>query len=189
MAAGVATNSKGTSCLYPQWRADRHPGRQPHFAHGGSSLYEFGPDGKFIRQIGKQVYGFLAAQQVRVDKNDNIWVVDRYCSMVIQLRAGRPRVMLLRRSRVRRCAVFADTGRGNPPGAGRRATCSSYPPMWPGNGQGNILSLTASAMPCVAKFTRDGVFVKAGLAQRQRRQPVQYARMAWRRTRAAMSMS
>ena len=79
MAAGVATNSKGHVFVYTR---NGEPtvtlGGSRTFAHGGSSLYEFGPDGKFIRQIGKQVYGFLAAQQVRVDKSDNIWVVDRY---------------------------------------------------------------------------------------------------------------
>ena len=86
MAAGVATDSKGHVFVYTR---NGEPtvtlAGSRTFAHGGSSLYEFGPDGKFIRQIGKQVYGFLAAQQVRVDKNDNIWVVDRYSSMVIKL--------------------------------------------------------------------------------------------------------
>src|SRR5689334_6881728 len=68
MAAGVATNSKGHVFVYTR---NGEPtvtlGGSRAFAHGGSSLYEFAPDGKFIRQIGKQVYGFLAAQQVRVD--------------------------------------------------------------------------------------------------------------------------
>src|SRR6201990_2295569 len=85
-AAGVATNSKGNVFVYTR---NGEPtitlGGSRAFAHGGFSLYDFAPDGKFIRQIGKQVYGFLAAQQVRVDKNDNIWVVDRYSSMVIKL--------------------------------------------------------------------------------------------------------
>src|SRR6478735_7986911 len=85
MAAGVATNSKGNVFVYTR---NGEPtitlGGSRAFAHGGSSLYEFAPDGKFIRQIGKQAYGFLAAQQVRVDKNDNIWVVDRYSSMVMK---------------------------------------------------------------------------------------------------------
>ena len=87
MAAGVATNSKGNVFVYTR---NGDPtitlGGSRTFAHGGSSLYEFAPDGKFIRQIGKQVYGFLAAQQVRVDKSDNIWVVDRYSSMVMTTR-------------------------------------------------------------------------------------------------------
>ena len=90
MAAGVATNSKGNVFVYTR---NGDPtvtlSGSRTFAHGGSSLYEFAPDGKFVRQIGKQVYGFLAAQQVRVDKSDNIWVVDRYSSMVMKFAHGR----------------------------------------------------------------------------------------------------
>ncbi len=86
MAAGVATNSKGHVFVYTR---NTDPimvlGGSRAFAHGGSSLYEFAPGGKFVRQIGKQIYGFLAAQQVRVDPHDNIWVVDRYSDMVIKL--------------------------------------------------------------------------------------------------------
>src|SRR5471032_124787 len=96
MAAGVATNSKGNVFVYTR---NGEPtvsiGGSRSFAHGGSSLYEFAPDGKFIRQIGKQVYGFLAAQQVRVDSHDNIWVVDRYSSMVMKFAPDGRQIMLL----------------------------------------------------------------------------------------------
>ena len=57
MAAGVATNSKGHVFVYTR---NTDPivaiGASRAFAHGGSSLYEFGPDGKFVRQIGRQIY-------------------------------------------------------------------------------------------------------------------------------------
>src|ERR1051325_11411352 len=70
MAAGVATNSKGNVLVYHR---NGDPtitlGGSRAFAHGGSSLYEFGPDGKYIRQIGKQVYGFLAAQFLRSEEH------------------------------------------------------------------------------------------------------------------------
>ena len=55
MAAGVATNSKGDVFVYTR---NGEPtvtlAGSRTFAHGGSSLYEFAPDGKYIRQIGKQ---------------------------------------------------------------------------------------------------------------------------------------
>ena len=93
MAAGVATDSKGHVFVYTR---NTDPilvlGGSRAFAHGGSSLYEFDAGGKFVRQIGKQVYGFLAAQQVRVDPHDNIWVVDRYSSMVIKLNPQERRI-------------------------------------------------------------------------------------------------
>src|SRR6185503_4758694 len=40
--------------------------------------------GKFIREIGQGLYGFLFAHTVRVDPQDNIWVVDEGSSMVIK---------------------------------------------------------------------------------------------------------
>src|ERR1041384_6744594 len=120
MAAGVATNSKGNVFVYTR---NGDPtitlGGSRAFAHGGSSLYEFGPDGKYIRQIGKQVYGFLAAQQVRVDKSDNIWVVDRYSSMVMKFDPqGRVAMLLGRKPESVDVPSSPDTGRGNPPGSG-----------------------------------------------------------------------
>src|SRR5476649_863541 len=98
MAAGVATNSKGNVFVYTRNGSPTITlGGSRAFAHGGSSLYEFAPDGKFIRQIGKQVYGFLAAQALRVDAHDNIWAVDRYSSMVIKFHPDGTVAMLLGR--------------------------------------------------------------------------------------------
>ncbi len=76
--AGVATNSKGNIFVYTR---TGHPtitiGTARPFAHGGSRLYEFDRTGKFVREIGQDSYGFVEAQQVRVDPQDNIWVVDQ----------------------------------------------------------------------------------------------------------------
>jgi len=71
---GVATNSHGDIFVYTR---TGHPtisiGTARPFAHGGSRLFEFDPSGKFVREIGKDSYGFMFAAQVRVDPNDNIW--------------------------------------------------------------------------------------------------------------------
>ncbi len=69
-AAGVALNSKGHIFVY-------HRG-----AH--TQLLEFDGDGKFLREIGKDLYGFVFAHVVRIDKNDNIWCVDEGANMVIE---------------------------------------------------------------------------------------------------------
>src|ERR1700759_4981366 len=132
------------------------------FADGGSSLYEFGPDGKSIRQIGKQVYGFLAAQQVRVDKSDNIWVVDRYSSMVIKLDPqGRVAMLLGRKPESVDVPSEPDTGRGNPPGSGAQSDLFHSPTDVAWDGQGNIFVADGIGNARIAKFTRDGVFVKS----------------------------
>src|SRR5437899_8025867 len=82
---GVATNSKGDIFVYTR---TGHPtvsiGTARPFAHGGSRLLQFDRDGKFVREIGKDSYGFLFAQQVRIDVQDNIWVVDQMSNMVIK---------------------------------------------------------------------------------------------------------
>src|SRR5579871_5970944 len=81
----VATNSKGDIFVYTR---TGHPtisiGTARPFAHGGSRLFEFDRTGKFVREIGKNSYGFMFASQVRVDPADNIWVVDQMTNMVIK---------------------------------------------------------------------------------------------------------
>jgi len=84
-AAGVATNSKGDVFVYTR---TGHPtvsiGTARPYAHGGSRLFQFDRTGKFVREMGQGSYGFLFAQQVRVDPQDNVWVVDQMSSMVIK---------------------------------------------------------------------------------------------------------
>ena len=163
MAAGVATNSKGNVFVYTR---NGDPtitlAGSRAFAHGGSSLYEFAPDGKFVRQIGKQVYGFLAAQQVRVDKNDNIWVVDRYSSMVMKFDpAGRIVMLLGRKPESVDVPSGPDTGQGNPPGSGAQSDLFRSPTDVAWDAQGNIFVADGIGNARVAKFTKDGVFVKS----------------------------
>ena len=82
---GVATNSRGDIFVYTR---TGHPtvtiGTARPFAHGGSRLFQFDRNGKFVREIGKDSYGFMFASQVRVDPSDNIWVVDQMTNMVIK---------------------------------------------------------------------------------------------------------
>jgi len=163
MAAGVATNSKGNVFVYTR---NGEPtvslGGSRAFAHGGSSLYEFAPDGKFIRQIGKQVYGFLAAQQVRVDSHDNIWVVDRYSSMVMKFDPqGRVVMLLGRKPESVDIPSIPDTGRGNPPGSGAQSDLFQSPTDVAWDADGNIFVADGIGNARIAKFTRDGVFVKS----------------------------
>src|SRR5439155_5272026 len=73
-AAGVATNSKGNVLVYTRTGTTATTASRT-FTHGGSRLFEFDRNGKFVREIGQGLYGFLFAQSVRVDPKDNIWVV------------------------------------------------------------------------------------------------------------------
>src|SRR3954447_4228282 len=97
-AAGVASNSRGDVFVYTR---TGHPtvsiGTARPFAHGGSRLFQFDRTGKFVREIGKDSYGFLVAQQARVDPQDNLWVVDQMSSMGMKVDAGGQAQLLLGR--------------------------------------------------------------------------------------------
>src|SRR6202166_3477674 len=68
---GVATNSKGHVFVYTR-------------SGEASRLFEFDAKGMFVREIGKGLYGFQMAHAVRVDPQDNIWVVDEGTDMIIK---------------------------------------------------------------------------------------------------------
>jgi hypothetical protein len=97
-AAGVATTSKGNILVYTRTGEVATLGASRSFTHGGSRLFEFDAGGKYLREIGQGVYGFLFAQAVRVDAQDNIWIVDRGSNMVIKFDpAGRIAMTLSRK--------------------------------------------------------------------------------------------
>jgi len=79
-AAGVAVNSKGHIFVYTRSARTR--------------LFEFEAKGNFVREIGKDLYGFSFAHVVRIDKDDNIWCVDEGANMVIEF-DPQGRVMML----------------------------------------------------------------------------------------------
>jgi DNA-binding beta-propeller fold protein YncE len=83
-AAGVATDSKGNIFVYTRTGEDGTMGGSRFFSHGGSRLFEFDSSGKYIREIGSGIYGFLFAQSVRIDGQDNIWAVDRGSNTVMK---------------------------------------------------------------------------------------------------------
>jgi DNA-binding beta-propeller fold protein YncE len=151
-AAGVATNSKGDVFVYTR---TGHPtisiGTARPFAHGGSRLFQFDKTGKFIREIGQNSYGFLVAQQVRVDPQDNVWIVDQMSSMVIKFDPnGQVQLLLGRKSEAERVpaapltpvapAAAPGGGRGGPGGgAGAGPAAGAEGPPARGGGRGGGL--------------------------------------------------
>ena len=84
---GVATNSKGNVFVFTRSMPEM---AGPVFGQAAGQLYEFDANGKFIREIGKGLYGFAAAHSVRIDKNDNIWTIDKGTNMIVKFSpAGR----------------------------------------------------------------------------------------------------
>ena len=119
-AAGVATNSKGHIFVYTRTGAAHATlGTSRTFYKAGSRLFEFDQTGKFVREIGVGVYGFNSAQAVRIDPQDNIWVVDQGSTQVIKFDPdGRIQLVLSRKPEViavRAAAPGGGPGRGAPP--------------------------------------------------------------------------
>ncbi len=77
---GVAVNSKGHIFVYT--RGGNSNG--PAYGNTASQLYEFSPNGKFIREIGKNLYAWSFAHTVRIDRDDNIWATDKGSDMIIK---------------------------------------------------------------------------------------------------------
>jgi DNA-binding beta-propeller fold protein YncE len=97
--AGVATNSKGNVFVYARTgHAVATLGDERTFYHGGSRLFQFDQSGKFVKEIGQGVYAVNFAQQVRVDPQDNIWIVDAGSNQVVKFDAdGRLQLVLGRK--------------------------------------------------------------------------------------------
>src|ERR1700751_2324130 len=74
---GVATNSKGHIFVYTRTGSvNVTTGTNRVFVRSGSRLLEFVQNGKYLRETGQGLYGFVQAHAVKVDPQDNIWVVD-----------------------------------------------------------------------------------------------------------------
>src|ERR1700742_1748710 len=78
-ASGVAVNSRGHIFVFSRGNT-----RGPAYAAAAAQLLEFDANGNFLREIGKNLYGWSFAHAVRVDRDDNIWVTDKGSDLVIK---------------------------------------------------------------------------------------------------------
>ncbi|HEX4594426.1 MAG TPA: hypothetical protein VH157_09130, partial [Bryobacteraceae bacterium] len=119
-AVGVATNSKGNIFVYTRSGTSYVTyGTSRPFANGGSRLFEFEPNGKFIREIGQNMYGFVFAHAVRIDPQDNIWVIDEGSNMIIKFNPeGRVIMTMGRKAEEMRIPAALAPGLQGPPAAG-----------------------------------------------------------------------
>src|SRR5215813_8862913 len=76
---GVAVSSKGHVFVLSRGNTTG-----PAYAAAAAQLLEFDPDGKFLREIGHNLYAWSFSHSVKVDKEDNIWVADKGSDMVIK---------------------------------------------------------------------------------------------------------
>ena len=157
--AGVATNSKGDIFVYTR---TGHPtvtiGTMRPFAHGGSRMFQFDRTGKYVREIGKDTYGFMTAAQVRVDPADNIWAVDEMSNMVMKFDPeGRVAMLLGRKAESEFIPPRAPGGDG----AGQPTDLFNRPTDVAWDAAGNIFVADGAGNARIAKFDKDGKFVKS----------------------------
>jgi hypothetical protein len=167
---GVAANSKGDIYVYTR---TGHPtislGGSRAFAHGGSRLFQFDRAGKFMREIGRDSYGFMFAQQVRIDPQDNVWIVDQMTGYVMKLDAAGHILMLLGRKPESvnvpaaggRGGEGGGGGRGGLPGAGAQSDVFNRPTDVAWDSAGNIFVADGLGNARVAEFNSKGVFVRS----------------------------
>lgn len=140
--AGVAVNSKGHIFVY-------HRGAR-------TQLLEFNADGSFLRFIGKDLYGFSFAHVVKVDKDDNIWCVDEGSNMVIKFDpSGEVLLVLGRKPETVEAPAAGEPARPLRPEWFNRPTDVGWDPA------GNIFVADGYGNSRVAKFDKDGNFIKA----------------------------
>jgi hypothetical protein len=77
--AGIAVNSKGHIFVF-----SRSNTTGPAYGAGAAQLLEFDRDGKFLREIGHNLYAWSYAHTVKIDPQDNIWVTDKGSDVVVK---------------------------------------------------------------------------------------------------------
>jgi sugar lactone lactonase YvrE len=140
---GVATNSKGSIFVNTCAQQTRN--------------FEFDSNGKYVRELGKDSYGNVFCHGIRVDAEDNIWVIDEGSNSIIKYNPQGRAVLILGRR-----LGFPYTGMEPP-----AKELSPAPPYlfnrptdvaW--DAQGNIFVADGYVNSRIAKYDKNGKFIK-----------------------------
>jgi hypothetical protein len=160
---GVATNSKGHIFVYTRTGSvNLTTGTNRVLVRSASRLFEFDQTGKYVREIGQGLYGFVQAHAVRVDPQDNIWVVDEGSSMVIKFDPEGHVVMTMGRKPEAVNNPARPAG-GAAPGSGAGAPGDNFngPSDVAWDAAGDIFVADGSGNSRIAKFDKNGVYIKS----------------------------
>jgi len=143
---GVATNSKGHVFVYTR--------------SGETRLFEFDQNGTFVRELGQGLYGLIFAHAVRVDRDDNVWVVDEGSNMVIKFNPAGRVVMTLGRRPEALEELANVSGQGGYTGANKPYSFNRPTDVaW--DAQGNIFVSDGYGDSRIVKYDKNGRFIKS----------------------------
>jgi DNA-binding beta-propeller fold protein YncE len=154
-AVGVAVNSKGHIFVF-----SRGNSTGPAYGAAAAQLLQFLPDGRFVREIGHNLYAWSFAHSVRIDKDDNIWVADKGSDMVIKFNPEGRVVMVFGRKQEASDEGTEPLKHPKPPlppvdGMFRQVTDMAW------DAAGNTYISDGYVNSRVAKADKDGVWVKS----------------------------
>jgi sugar lactone lactonase YvrE len=156
-AMGVATNSKGHLFVYTR--------------SANTRLFEFDQTGKYVREIGEGNYGFEFAHSVRVDPEDNIWVVDEGTNLVIKFNPAGRIVMVIGH---RPDAVAGALATTNGPAGPAEKYILGRPTDVAWDPQGNIFVSDGYVNNRVVKYDKNGRFLKQVGSEKTSSEPGQF---------------
>jgi len=147
--AGVGANSKGQIFVYTR---TGHPyatlGDNRTFYRNGSKLFQFDQSGKFVRELGQDVYGFNAAIGLRIDPQDNVWTIDAGASQVVKFDPdGRVQLVLGRKPETIGVRAGGGGGRGGPEGGRGGPPGEEGPPQAGRGGRGGPAGPPGAGIP------------------------------------------
>ena len=150
---GVATNSQGHVFIL-----SRSNNTGNVFGGAATQLFEFDDNGQFVREIGRGVYGFAFGHNVRVDRDDNIWVVDKGSNMVMKFNPiGHVTMVFGRRAEATEEHVYPDRSKATVPVDGM----FNQPTDVAWDSDGNIYVSDGYVNSRVAKYDSSGTWVKS----------------------------
>ena len=153
--SGVALNSHGHIFVLSRGNTTG-----PAYGAAAAQLLEFAPDGRFVREIGHNLYAWSFAHTVKVDRQDNIWVTDKGSDMVIKFTPDGRVAMVFGRKQEASDEETAPLKHPNPPlpsepGRFRQVTDVAW------DTAGNTYISDGYINSRVAKVDRDGNWVKS----------------------------
>lgn len=152
--AGVTTNSKGHIFVF-----SRGSTNGPAYGATAAQVLEFDAKGKYIGEVGHGLYAWSFAHAIRVDKNDNLWAIDKGSDMVVRFSPqGRVNMVFGRKKEASdEAAPWTRVTPPRPPidGQFRQPTDVTWDP------QGNIFISDGYINSRVAKYDKNGDWVKS----------------------------